>query len=129
MFEISISLNNLFISNLSTIFTRWFKYDRDKLWLVYTQIVPVIFEPPCTYLHIPYLHISLKQASCLNNLFISNLSIIFTYFSATRDSTTFHTLHIPACKRLTSHYYQDIFVVYMLIFNIFVKKLYLLTAT
>jgi hypothetical protein len=27
--------------------TRWFKYDRDKLWLVYTQIVPVIFKPPC----------------------------------------------------------------------------------
>jgi hypothetical protein len=27
--------------------TRWFRYDRDKLWLVYTQIVPVIFEPPC----------------------------------------------------------------------------------
>jgi hypothetical protein len=27
--------------------TRWFKHDRDKLWLVYTQIVPVIFEPPC----------------------------------------------------------------------------------
>jgi hypothetical protein len=31
--------------------TRRFKYDRDKLWLVYTQIVPVIFEPPC----IPFL--------------------------------------------------------------------------
>jgi hypothetical protein len=29
--------------------TRWFKYDRDKLWFVYTQIVPVIFEPPCIY--------------------------------------------------------------------------------
>jgi hypothetical protein len=29
--------------------TRWFKYDWDKLWLVYTQIVPVIFEPPCIY--------------------------------------------------------------------------------
>jgi hypothetical protein len=29
--------------------TRWFKYDRDKLWLIYTQIVPVIFEPPCIY--------------------------------------------------------------------------------
>ena len=29
--------------------TRWFKYDRDKLWLVYTQSVPVIFEPPCTW--------------------------------------------------------------------------------
>jgi hypothetical protein len=27
--------------------TRWFKYDRDKLLLFYTQIVPVIFEPPC----------------------------------------------------------------------------------
>jgi hypothetical protein len=31
-----------------SIHTRWFKYDRDNLWLVYTQIVPVIFEPPCT---------------------------------------------------------------------------------
>jgi hypothetical protein len=30
------------------LYTRWFKYDRDKLWLVYTQSVPVIFEPPCT---------------------------------------------------------------------------------
>ena len=29
--------------------TRWFKYDRDKLWLVYTKSVPVIFEPPCTF--------------------------------------------------------------------------------
>ena len=28
---------------------RWFKYDRDKLWLVYTQSFPVIFEPPCIY--------------------------------------------------------------------------------
>jgi hypothetical protein len=27
--------------------TRWFKYDRDKLWPVYTQSVPVIFEPLC----------------------------------------------------------------------------------
>jgi hypothetical protein len=33
--------------NSAYICTRWFKYDRDKLWLVYTQIVPVIFEPPC----------------------------------------------------------------------------------
>jgi hypothetical protein len=30
-------------------YTRWFKYDRDKLWLVYTQSVPVIFEPPCRW--------------------------------------------------------------------------------
>jgi hypothetical protein len=27
--------------------TRWFKHDWDKLWLVYTQIIPVIFELPC----------------------------------------------------------------------------------
>jgi hypothetical protein len=27
--------------------TKWFKYDRDKLWLVYTKSVPVIFGPPC----------------------------------------------------------------------------------
>ena len=32
--------------------TRWFKYDRDKLWLVYTHIVPVIFEPPCTSVYL-----------------------------------------------------------------------------
>jgi hypothetical protein len=32
--------------------TRWFKYYRDKLWLVYTQIIPVIFEPPCIYKHV-----------------------------------------------------------------------------
>ena len=37
--------------NLTTnlTYTRWFKYDRDKFLLVYTQIVPVIFEPPCSY--------------------------------------------------------------------------------
>jgi hypothetical protein len=39
----SNTLRGLFLS------TRWFKYDRDKLWLVYTQIFPVIFEPPCIY--------------------------------------------------------------------------------
>jgi hypothetical protein len=33
-------------------YTRWFKYDRDKLLLVYTQIVPVIFEPPCIFVFI-----------------------------------------------------------------------------
>jgi hypothetical protein len=39
--------------------TKWFKYDRDKLWLVYTQIVPVIFEPSCsknTYLCKPVIN-------------------------------------------------------------------------
>jgi hypothetical protein len=38
----------LHLSGNMDVCTRWFKYDRDKLWLVYTQIVPVIFEPPCT---------------------------------------------------------------------------------
>jgi hypothetical protein len=32
--------------------TRWFKYDRDKLWLVYTQVVPVIFETRCVCVYI-----------------------------------------------------------------------------
>ena len=53
LFPITLSsvLLLLFLASfLPTVFynsTRWFKYDRDKLWLVYTQIVPVIFEPPC----------------------------------------------------------------------------------
>ena len=32
--------------------TRWFKYDRDWLFIVYTQKVPVIFEPPCIFRYI-----------------------------------------------------------------------------
>jgi hypothetical protein len=28
--------------------TRWFKYDRDYLYVNKSQFVPVIFEPPCT---------------------------------------------------------------------------------
>ena len=34
-----------------SIHTKWFKYDREKLWLLYTQIVPVIYEPPYMLLH------------------------------------------------------------------------------
>ena len=50
--------------------TRWFKYGRDKLSLVYTQIVPVIFEPPCTsqkypYLYYPHILSSFYQAGIL----------------------------------------------------------------
>jgi hypothetical protein len=40
-------LNTNTATRRNVIYSRWFKYDRDKLWLVYTQIVPVIFEPPC----------------------------------------------------------------------------------
>jgi hypothetical protein len=32
--------------------TRWFKYDRDLCGLFTHKSVPVIFEPPCTYLNI-----------------------------------------------------------------------------
>jgi hypothetical protein len=57
--------------------TRWSKYDRDKLWLVYTQIVPVIFEPHCTYevqpkiwkcKHKPWIE---AQKQCRDWLFVS----------------------------------------------------------
>jgi hypothetical protein len=30
-----------------TDYTRWFKYDRDYLYVNKSQFVPVIFEPPC----------------------------------------------------------------------------------
>ena len=42
---LSVYFLNMCVKSYSLI-TRWFKYDRDKLWLVYTQSVPVIFEPP-----------------------------------------------------------------------------------
>jgi hypothetical protein len=31
-------------------YTRWFKYDRDYLYINKSQFVPVIFEPPFIYL-------------------------------------------------------------------------------
>jgi hypothetical protein len=30
-------------------YTRWFKYDRDRLCVNKSQFVPVIFEPPCIF--------------------------------------------------------------------------------
>ena len=41
------SFSNQKSSERTGINTRWFKYDRDCNRLVYTQIVPVIFEPNC----------------------------------------------------------------------------------
>ena len=52
-----LSFSLLWLCSLNT---RWFKYDRDKLWLVYTQTVPVIFEPPCTFSFLSTVH-----ASCI----------------------------------------------------------------
>jgi hypothetical protein len=45
--------------------TRWFKYDRDNLWLVYTKIVPVIFEPPCTCNYDMQLSLLLSKVSLI----------------------------------------------------------------
>jgi hypothetical protein len=44
-----IILFSCFVINgqLSTPYTRWFKYDRDCLCVNKSQFVPVIFEPPC----------------------------------------------------------------------------------
>jgi hypothetical protein len=39
--------------------TRWFKYDRDYLCVNKSQLVPVIFEPPCTYTNVMLLFPSL----------------------------------------------------------------------
>jgi hypothetical protein len=49
LFAILRTRLEMYAAHLESLSTRWFKYDRDKLWLVYTQIVPVIFEPPCTF--------------------------------------------------------------------------------
>ena len=64
------------IIHIHSVYTRWFKYDRDKLWLVYTQIVPVIFEPPCIiryYIRVykrMYLHTPAVEAAALTVLMI-----------------------------------------------------------
>jgi hypothetical protein len=39
----------------ASLYTRWFKYDRDYLCVNKSQFVPVIFEPPC----IIYINVSL----------------------------------------------------------------------
>jgi hypothetical protein len=54
--------------------TRWFKYDRDKLWLVYTQIVPVIFEPPCIMIVAVFLLYLVYILLCLLSLHVYVLS-------------------------------------------------------
>ena len=60
--------------------TRWFKYDRDKLWLVYTQIVPVIFEPPCT-INSLCLYVQLNKQTvymyCTNRCTVLNTYVAF----------------------------------------------------
>jgi len=44
-----LDINNLyyFMFHDGVLYTRWFKYDRDCLWVNLATSVPVIFEPPC----------------------------------------------------------------------------------
>jgi hypothetical protein len=79
--------------------TRWFKYDRDKLWLVYTQSVPVIFEPPCTsvfprqqfhqcsiIIHPPQTHIA-KYMSLSNRIYKPYKNTFSTRFFIHKHAT------------------------------------------
>ena len=43
-----------FLSPEMATYTRWFKYDRDYLCVNKSQFVPVIFEPPCISIHVPF---------------------------------------------------------------------------
>jgi hypothetical protein len=38
------------LGSLRNLSKRWFKYDRDYLCVNKSQFVPVIFEPPCTFI-------------------------------------------------------------------------------
>jgi hypothetical protein len=67
--------------NLCIQSTRWFKYDWDKLWLVYTQIVPVIFEPPCSYIIKFY-----GKCIDLGTIFITNDTQTFPNVKQTQNS-------------------------------------------
>ena len=71
--------------------TRWFKYDRDKVWLVYTKSVPVIFEPPCIYVLqcdiIKDTH-SVEPCSCISSEEIFLGIILFV-----KDPCMFRTYH------------------------------------
>jgi hypothetical protein len=72
---------------LRTALLRWFKYDQDYLCVNKSQFVPVIFEPPCTYLllltanivMIIIIIISLQIKRLLNFLFRSFKFSSFTY--------------------------------------------------
>jgi hypothetical protein len=68
---------------VALLYTRWFKYDRDKLWLVYTQSVPVIFEPPC---------ISVKKWKYIQVLVVVYLSCYWTFSSLSVFGVLFHPI-------------------------------------
>jgi hypothetical protein len=67
---------NTFI-NAHYVYTRWFKYDRDDLCVNKSQFVPVIFEPPCTYIQLnPVITSSVYATSRLQRQILWNQLII-----------------------------------------------------
>ena len=70
--------------------TRWFKYDQDKLWLVYTQIVAVIFEPPCV-IFLPATMVTWTRLNVTSNLRFVTASC---YDSGTTNEPAFLPLKI-----------------------------------
>jgi hypothetical protein len=61
----TINSKKLFDSN-----TRWFKYDRDDLCVNKSQFVPVIFEPPCTFIPINSRNMYRQdRIACMINIF------------------------------------------------------------
>jgi hypothetical protein len=69
---------------MSSVCTRWFKYDRDKLWLIYTQILPVIFEPPFSVVRFVFRSPRLGPNIFLSTPFSRTLSL---YSSPSRKRT------------------------------------------
>jgi hypothetical protein len=74
--------------------TRWFKYDRDKLWLVDTQIVPVIFETPCTSSFTPSNYADIRY-------FNVRSTTRYHWNFSVQLSPLFLSSHLPSCP-LTS---------------------------
>ena len=103
----------------AVISTRWLKYDQDKLWLVYTQIVSVIFEPPCiNFLAfsslLPLLSFTRLPQHSLPNTFspYSSLDqrdqVSHTCNKNNINNTTpVHTLHTTHCYSLNGPFCQS----------------------
>jgi hypothetical protein len=75
-----------------SIFTRWFKYDRDYLCVNKSQFVPVIFEPPCNTYCFSTAKMIRERASMLRYTYIAAVPI-YTYFLNQRITV----VQIPSC--------------------------------
>jgi hypothetical protein len=76
--------------------TRWFKYDRDKLWLVYTKIVPVIFEPPSMYVCMYYVCTYVYMYVCSENYKICSSSLSSSFRKVSLSLCTLQPFLISA---------------------------------